>query len=112
MTNNLKKLIDDTYKTTRKNSLIFGTLIYFGVYFAVNFFMALMIFLMTRGKNNPNNYLNLWHCIKIDWWACFCPGLLGLILGFVFPTNATMFYILFLGMRIIWLSTKELRPQY
>lgn len=110
--NNLKTLIDDTYKTTRKNSLIFGTLIYFGVYFGVNFFMALMIFLMSRGKNNPNNYLNLWHCIKIDWWACLAPGILGLILGFIFPTNATMFYILFLAMRMVWLSTKELRPQY
>ena len=110
--NNLKNLIDDTYATTRNNSLIFGTLIYFGVYFAVNFFMALMIFLMSRGKNNPNNYLNLWHCIKIDWWACFCPGLLAMIMGFIFPSNATMFYVLFLAMRIVWLSTKELRPQY
>jgi len=109
---NLKDLIDDTYATTRTSMMIWGTLIYLGVYFAVNFFMALMIFLMSRGKNNPNNYLNLWHCIKIDWWTCFCPGLLGLILGFLFPSNATMFYILFVAMRVVWLSTKELRPQY
>ena len=108
----LEEFIDVTYKTTKTKSMWLGSLLYLGIYAGVNFFMMLMIFLMSRGKNNPNNYLNFWQCIKIDWWASFCPGLLGMILGFIFLTNAVMIYVLLISMRIMWLTMREMRPQY
>ncbi|MCQ2087526.1 MAG: hypothetical protein MJZ37_05615 [Bacilli bacterium] len=110
--NNLKTLIDDTYETAKSKQMWLGSLIYLGVYTAVNFFMMLMIFLMSRGKNNPNNYLNFWTCMKIGMWTSFCPGLLGLILGFIFPGNAMMLYVMLIAMRTMWLTMKELRPTY
>lgn len=109
---NLKEFINITYESTRTKSMWIGSLIYLGVYFGMNFFMVLMIFLMSRGKNNPNRVLNFWHCIKIDWWQCFCPGLLGMIFGFIFPAQATMFYVMFLALRTMWLTMRELKPQY
>lgn len=110
--NKLKEFIDITYGTTKKQTMWLGSLLYVGVYAGVNVFMALMIFLMSRGKNNPNNYLNFWQCIKIDWWESLAPGLLGLILGFIFTSNAVMIYVMLIAMRTMWLTTKELRPQY
>ena len=110
--NNLKSFIDTTYESTRVKTMWLGSLIYVGIYVAMNLFMALMIFLMSRGKNNPNNCLNFWHCIKIDWWSCFCPGLLGMIFGFIFSGSAVMLYVMFLAMRTMWLTMRELRPQY
>lgn len=110
--NNLKTLIDDTYKTAKTKQMWLGSLIYLGVYAAINLFMMLMIFLMSRGKNNPNNYLTFWTCMKIGMWICFCPGLLGMILGFIFPGNAMMLYVMLIAMRTMWLTMRELRPQY
>ena len=109
---NLKGLIDVTYKTARNRQMWLGSLLYLGVYAAINFFMMLMIFLMSRGKNNPNNYLTFWTCMKIGMWTSFCPGLLGLIFGFIFSNNAMMVYVMLIAMRTMWLTMRELRPQY
>mgnify|MGYP003296225624 CR=1 FL=1 len=110
--NKFKDLIDTTYETTRTKSMWLGSLIYVGIYVAFNLIMALMLFIMSRGKNNPNNYLNFWHCIKIDFWASLCPGILGLIFGFIFSGSAVMIYVMLIAMRSMWLSMRELRPQY
>ena len=110
--NKLKDFINTTYETTKTYQMWIGSLIYLGVYAGMNVFMILMIFIMSRGKNNPNHTLNFWHCIKIDWWQCFSPGLLGMIFGFIFTTRAVMLYVMFLAMRTMWLSMRELRPVY
>ena len=107
----LEEFINVTYKTSKTKSMWLGSLLYLGIYAGVNFFMILMIFIMSRGKNNPNNYLNFWQCIKIDWWSSLCPGLLGMILGFIFLKNAVMIYVLLISMRTVWLTTREMRPQ-
>lgn len=86
--------------------------IYYGIYLALTIFMGLLIFLLTRGKKNPYNYLNLLTCQKIEAWICFTPALLGMIVGFIFSNFAVMAYIMLLGLRTMWLSMKQLRPQY
>ena len=107
----LKEFIDITYKTAKTKSMWLGSLIYLGIYAGVNVFMILMIFLMSRGKNNPNRYLTFWTCTKIDWWESLCPGLLGMILGFIFTSQAVMIYVLLISMRTMWLTMREMRPQ-
>ena len=107
----LKEFIDITYKTAKTRAMWLGSLLYLGIYAGVNVFMILMIFLMSRGKNNPNRYLTFWTCTKIDWWESLCPGLLGLILGFIFTSQAVMIYVLLISMRTMWLTMREMRPQ-
>lgn len=110
--NNLKDFINTTYKTRKNETMWLGSLIYLGVYTGLNLLMGLMCFLMSRGKNNPNNYLTFWQCIKIDMWCSLAPGILGLVGGFIFAKNAVLIYVMLVAMRIMWLTTKELRPQY
>lgn len=107
----LREFIDVTYKTAKLKAMWLGSLIYLGIYAGVNVFMILMIFLMSRGKNNPNRYLTFWTCTKINWWESLCPGLLGLILGFIFTSQAVMLYVLLISMRTMWLTMREMRPQ-
>lgn len=109
---NWKKSFDLNYLDTKDKSFTYSTLIFLGIYFALSFFMGLMVFLLTRGKKNVYRYLSFFTCEKINAWASFCPGLLSLILGFMMPNYAVMFFIALLGLRIMWLSMKELRPQY
>lgn len=107
----LREFIDITYKTAKTRAMWLGSLLYLGIYAGVNVFMILMIFLMSRGKNNLNRYLTFWTCTKIDWWESLCPGLLGLILGFIFTSQAVMIYVLLISMRTMWLTMREMRPQ-
>ena len=110
--NKLREFIDLTYKTAKTQAMWLGSLLYLGIYAGVNVFMILMIFLITRGKNNPNRYLTFWTCTKIDWWQSLCPGLLGMILGFIITSiNPVMIYVLLISMRTVWLTTREMRPQ-
>ena len=110
--NNFKAVTNETYLTVKGELLRNSLLIYAGVYVALIMLMGFMLWLLTRGKNNPFNYLRWWTTTKIAWWASFCPALLGMIGGFIFPQYAPFIFIIFLGLRIMWLSMKNLRPQY
>ena len=93
---------------------------YTGIAFAINvglvFLYGLLIFLMTRGKKtNPFHVLTFWQTQKISCWESLAPGILSLIgfIPFFANSNLTMFLFLFLlGARTMWMSTRQLRPQY
>ena len=109
---NINKVYDETFQTAKQRSLVSYTLIFYGVYIVLIAFMGLMIFLLTRGKKNPMNYMTFWLSTKIACWASITPALLALILGFLMTNFATMFFIIFYGIRIMWLSMRQLRPAY
>ncbi|MGM9874065.1 MAG: hypothetical protein ACI31G_04025 [Bacilli bacterium] len=110
--NNWKKSFDLSYLTSRSNSLTTSTLVFLGIYILLSFFMGLMLFLLTRGKKNPFRYLSFFTCQKINAWSSFCPALLAMILGFMLSNYAVMFFIALLGLRTMWMSMRQLRPQY
>ena len=72
--------------------------------------MGLLMFLLTRGKNNPNRGLTFWITCKISAWIDFTPGLLAMILGFIWPAAAGLGYIVLIGLRTMWLSMRQLNP--
>lgn len=109
---NWKQSFNLSYLTSKDNTLLYSTLIFEAIYIGLAFFMGLMIFLLTRGKKNYYRCLTFFTCQKINAWSCFCPGLLAMILGFILPNYAVMFFIILLGLRTMWLSMRQLRPQY
>lgn len=108
---NWKTLFNKAYITARGNNTLYGSLIYFGVFTGLSFIMGFLLWVMTRGKNNPFNYLTLWACLKMEAWASVAPGLIGLILGFLFTQYAVMIFIMCLGMRVMWISMRQLKPE-
>ena len=109
-----KVVLNETYLNQKRRTTWSSTGIYAGIYAGIIVFLGLMIFILTRGKNNPFKFLNIWHCQKIAWWAAFTPALLGMILAFVFSGNTIgqMAFILLVSLRVMWLSMKQLRPVY
>ena len=77
--------------------------------------LGFVLFLVTRGKNNPYRVITLWECQKIAYWEVMAPAILALGLGFLFNASMSsigMFLFLFLyGMRIMWTSMKAFSPQ-
>ena len=110
--NNYKGLFDECYITTINRMYILNTTVYFGVYLGLVVLLGLLIFALTRGKNNPNRYLKWYQCQLIMYWACFAPGLLGMILGFLLANYAMMFFIIFMGLRAMWMSMRQLSATY
>ena len=109
---NFKGVMDEGYINTKNRTLLLTTFIYLGVYAGLTLLLGLLIFLLTRGKKNMNRYLTFIQCEKITAWTTIAPGILSLALGFAIPNFAVMFFILFEGMRVMWLSMKQLSPAY
>lgn len=85
-----------------------------GLTFIVNiimaFLMSVVIFIMTRGKTNPNRGMRFGETMKIGAWALLSPALLTIVAGALFPEFSATAFVLFVGLRLMWLSSKYLRP--
>jgi hypothetical protein len=101
---------DAVYYTTKMVTARDSTLIMLGVDALLIFFMGLMIFILTRGKRNPFRIYTFWETQKIAYWASFTPSLLALIFGFIFTEYAVMIFVMLIGVRIMWMSMKSLKP--
>lgn len=102
----------EAYLNQKNRTKWTNTGIYLGIYGGVLIFLGLMVFILTRGKNNPYKFLNIWECQKISWWGAASPAIIGTLLSLIFSGNAIgqMAFILVVSLRIMWLSMKQLRP--
>ena len=110
--NNWKDTFNKAFKERKTINFWAQSGMYYGIYLALTLTMGSLLFLLTRGKKNPFNYMKYHTCVAIEGWSVVAPGLLGMIVGFIFTQYAVMAYIMLLGLRTMWLSMKQLRPQY
>ena len=105
-------VISLSYETTKISSTFQFVGVLGAVYLGLIGLFGLLIFLMTRGKNNPMRIFSLWDTQKMAYWASFSPAVLSLAIGFMMSTSAIgIFAFIFLfGMRLMWMSMKSLRP--
>ena len=107
---NFKKFLDKSYETLKVKNTLVSSAIYLGVFFGLSVLMGFLMWILTRGKHNPNNYYTPWLTMKVQARLGLSPALITLILGFFLTTYAPMIYILTIGLRVMWISMKELRP--
>lgn len=107
---NFKGVIRKLYRQTRLKT----TGVQLGISSAINvgvtLIMGFMVWVLTRGKNNPYRLFTVWQCFATGFWAAFTPGLLTVGLGFLIKNFASMLFPLLLGVRVMWLTMKSLRP--
>lgn len=108
---NWKAIFNDSYLNQRVKTFWMNSGLYYGIYLVLGVFMGLMIFLLTRGKANPNRGLTFWITTKISWIACVAPAILAMIVGFFWSMAAGLGFIVLFGLRIMWLSMRSLSPQ-
>jgi len=107
---NYKRFLNKSYETLRIKNMFATSGIYLGIFTGVSILMGFLMWLLTRGKNNPNNYFSIWLCEKIQARLGLAPALITLVAGFFLTNYAAMIYILTIGLRVMWISMKELRP--
>ncbi len=107
---NFKKFLNKSYLASKAKTTAVTCLFSLAVFAGLSLIMGFLMWVMTRGKNNPNNYFSLWLCMKLEARLALAPALITLLLGFLLVSYAQMIFILTLGMRVMWISMKELRP--
>ena len=68
------------------------------------------LFLMTRGKNNPNKHFKFVETLKLAFFASLAPAILTLVAGFIWTQYASFAFVALMSIRLMWLSMKTLRP--
>ena len=107
---NFKKFIDRSYDTLKVQNTLGTTGIFAGIFFGVNVLMGFIMWLLTRGKNNPNNYFTPWLTMKTQARLALAPAILTGIAGIFLINMLPVIYITTIGLRVMWISMKELRP--
>ena len=107
---NWKTLIRKLYNQTRLKAAGMQLLILTAVNVGIIAIMGFMVWVLTRGKNNPYRIFTVWEAYKIVFWAALSPAILTSGLGFLIKAFASTVFPLLIGVRIMWLSMKSLRP--
>ncbi len=104
-------LFNDCWDSTRVYNMWTQWAIWFSIYVGIVFFMGLMLFIITRGKNNPyRSEFTFWRSQKVAYWAAMTPALLGLIFGFWITSFASLAFLIIYGIRILWMCFRSLKP--
>ncbi len=107
---NFRRFLNKSYETLRIRNTFATSGIYLAIFFGLSIVMGFLMWLLTRGKNNPNNYYTPWLTMKIQGRLGLAPALITLIVGFFLTSYAPLIYIMTIGLRAMWISMKELRP--
>lgn len=107
---NWKSYCNEIYNNTRLTSTWTTTLIMLGIDAVLVFFMGLMVFILTRGKNNPFRIYTFWESMKVGMWAANMPAILTCGFGFLFTGFMQVLFALLIGVRVMWLTMKTLGP--
>lgn len=107
---NWKVLIKTFYNQTRLRAAWVTCGINAAVNAGIILIMGFMVWILTRGKNNPYRLFTIWESFKISFWCTPSPALLTLGLGFLISNFASTIFVLLLGVRVMWLTMKSLRP--
>lgn len=106
--NNFKTFINEAYENVHVRYIWIQIGIAFALNAGVTILMVFVLFLLTRGKSNPNKHVKLLGAAKITGWCTLSPAILALGVGFFFVGYETLIYVLLFGFRIMWLSMKEI----
>ena len=107
---NWKVFYNEIYNHNRLTSTWTTTLIMFAINTVLVFFMGLMVFVLTRGKNNPFRIYTFWESMKVGMWASNMPAVLTCGFGFLLTGFMQVLFALLLGVRVMWLTMKTLGP--
>ena len=107
---NFKQVLNKSYETAKVRNMWGTSGIYLGIFAGLTIVMGFLMWILTRGKNNPNNYYSPWLTMKVAARLALAPALITLVVGFFLTQQVPLIFIMTMGLRVMWTSMKELRP--
>ncbi len=102
---------NETYEPIKKNSLLVNTSVYAGINLVIVFLLSFTLFIMTLFKSSSCGKQKFGYCFKVMSFASLSPALICLLVGFMIPSFQSMAFLMFFGLRGIFLSTKLTRME-
>ena len=107
------RFLDLAYASTKWNAGWTNVGIIAAIVTGTIFIMGLIVFLATRGKNNPYRPLNFWDAQQAVYFESFTCAVIAMILGFIFGgSNYVMgmtIFMMVLAVRVIYTIFKTMR---
>lgn len=107
---NFKVIMNKAYDTLKVRNVLMQSGLYAGVFTGVILLLGFLMWVLTRGKKNPNNYFSVWLTMQVSARLAPAPAIITLIMGFFLTNYTPIIFILLMGLRVMWISMKELRP--
>lgn len=108
---NWENLIDISFKPVRNEELWRTTAFNLVIFTVISLVMGVIVYITTRGKNNPNRDLKFGESFKVAMWLLPSPAIITLIVGFFVPLQwVQTIYVMALGLRSVWLTMRTLNP--
>ena len=107
------EFLREGYNELKLNNAAIQLAIYLAINAGIVLLMGFVLWLMTRGKNNPFRCYKIIETMKISAWTAFTPAILAMIFGFIMGSGNAMagfMFVLMFGIRCMWLAMKNLRP--
>ena len=109
---NFYTFADQGYLDVRGQQVGLMVGIILGINGGITLIILPILFLMSRGKNNPNRVLKFYQVMGISFHATLSPAIITLILGYIMGSSMqmmSMIYVMCYGFRAMWLTMKYLR---
>ena len=107
---NMLSFMDKAYSNTRVVSAWVQTGVMALVDIGVILLMGFMLWILTRGKANPYRMYTILDTWKITSWLSLTPAILTIALGFLIKNLPDIWFPMLLGIRAMWVSMKQFRP--
>ncbi len=111
--NNLYSFVNDGYLDLRGQQVGMYTGICLAINGGITLIVVPVLFLMARGKNNPNRTLKFYQIMGITFHSTLSPAIVALIIGYIMGGTfqyMSMLFVMCFGFRAMWLAMKYLRP--
>lgn len=106
-----KGFFTEAYKDIKTQTLLINTSIYAGLNLVIILLMSLTIFIMCRFKSSACGKQPYGYCFKMVTFASISPALITLILGFMISSLQSICFLMCVGLRSIFLSTRLTRGE-
>ena len=100
-----KSFFDVAYAEPRNATAWSTSGMYLGINAVILLVSSLMIFLLSKSKTSIKKYKFL-ESLKMICFYALCPALLSLLVGLIFPSFISMGFMMFIVLRVTWLSMK------
>lgn len=109
---NLYAFTDLGYLDYRTNQVLLSVGLLLAINLGITLIVMIILFIMTRGKNNPNRILKFYEVMGISFFLTLSPAIISLILGFIIGSSfqiMAMMFVMAYGLRAMYLSMKYLK---
>ena len=106
-----KTFFDQSYEPQKMTNFLMYLLIYSSLNVLVLLVMSLTIVIMSRFKSAQCGKIGFGGALKLVIFATLCPSIISMLVGFIFSQIQSISFLMVVGFRCIFLSTRLTRGE-